>query len=565
MTKYEQYVEDIIEKRIIHCQKTRQAIIRHKRDLNNVEKEDFPYYFDAEEADKTIAFVEQLEMYEGTGQDKKLILEGFQAFIVASIFGWKRKDTHTRRYKKAFLFLARGNGKSPLMAALALISLIKDAGGQIYSIATTHSQASIVFKWCSNFVQRNKKLSEIITVFNAALEYKKNGSVLKPLSKSFKSFDGFNPSLIIADEVSAMVDDSLISVMETALHKRLDSLLLMITTANFISVKSPGYLEYDYSTKVLNGTIKDDRYFSIIYELDKGDNWKDDRNLIKSNPASFVMLDELKHAQIEAQNAPTKENAFRTKNLNEWLIGSNNEWLSDEKWKSSITNYEKYKEYLTEDKLIHYPSCIGSDLSDRHDLSVYTIAFYIKELDKIYLKHKVYIPQNTLGKKDLNDNKLFSNWVRDGLVILCEGDSQDRKMIGQDIVEDIKKYKPKTFGYDPYMSNEVVEVVENEIDTVAISQKMEILSEPTKDFEELILQSKIIDDNPIMRWCMNNARLYESNKRVKIQKISKDSSQRIDLVISALMAVFKLREYVKLDTNRPPVRDYKKLSQMLYG
>ena len=93
----------------------KKAIKRHIQDLERSKSDDYKYYFDESEADKAIAFVESLIMYEGTGAGKNLILEPWQAFIVASLFGWLKKSTKTRRYRKSFVFVARGNGKSPLM------------------------------------------------------------------------------------------------------------------------------------------------------------------------------------------------------------------------------------------------------------------------------------------------------------------------------------------------------------------------------------------------------------------------------------------------------------------
>lgn len=565
MKKWEAYVKAVQTGEVIVCTRTRQAIDRHVRDLEKAKCDpDFLYRFDSKKVDKIVTFIESLVMYEGKGAGKNLVLEPFQAFIVASLFGWVRNDTGTRRFKKSFCFLARGNGKSPLMAAIALVSLLVDDGGQIYSIATTHSQASIVFKWAKNYVARSTRLSELVTTYNVSLEYKPKASILRPLSKSFQGFDGFNPSVIIADEVAAMKDSNLLDVMETALFKRAESLLLMITTANFISVTSPGYLEYEYSCKVLDGSIEDERYFAIVYELDKDDDWKNPDLYRKANPASFVDLEELIHARDEAANAPHKEKGFRTKNLNQWMIGSQDGWIRDDKWKTCIAMAKEHAALITPEALDGRPCCIGADFADRRDLCVSTKAYYIKEVDKVYLKHRVYIPAETLAARDRNDNALFSRWVEQGIVTLCQGDTIDRQQVADDILEDVELYAPRTLGYDPQLSYEIIERVEKKIDCVAISQQMTVLSEPSKEFEELVLAGKIIDDNPVMRWCINNARVYQSNKLIKVQKVHKDSTQRIDLVVSSIMAIYKLQELVKLSAKKKPL-NAKKLAKLIYG
>lgn len=564
MTKYDEYIEAVVNKTILTCDRTRKAVTRHVSDLARSKKKDFPYIFKPEHADLAIRFIEEnLVFFEGPKAGQPFLLESFQAFIVASLFGWIHKETGLRRFRRAFIFVARGNGKSPLAAAIGLLFLLKDPGGQIYSIATDFKQASICFNHAKQFVQRNEKLSQLVTVYTKALEFPVKASVFRPLSKSWKSFDGFNPSCAIADEVSAMHDSSIISPIESALFKRPESLELMITTANYISPQSPGFLEYEYATKVLDGIVQDDRYFSIIFELDKYDDWKNEKVYRKANPASFVDIDELVAQRNLALNRKEKEKEFRTKNLNQWLIGTQDGWMHHEKWLICEKNYAQQKNLITEEVLKVSPSAIGADFSDRRDLSVYTIAFYLKELDKIYLKHKVFIPEAELLSKEQRDSEMFGYWVREGYVIVTPGEVQDRSIIVDHLLQDIEKYGIKSMAYDPQMSLEIVEKLQDKIALFPVNQRIEVLSEPTKDFEEFILSGRIIDSNPVMRWCVSNARRYTTNKLVKVTKVHKDSPQRIDLVISSILAVLKLREVIKIKPTVEVKVDFKQLSKKM--
>ncbi|HGE70874.1 TPA: terminase large subunit [Candidatus Poribacteria bacterium] len=564
MTKYEEYIAAVRDRKIITCDRSRKAVLRHLFDLERMNKKEFNYIFEKEKADLAIRFIEEnLVFYEGQKAGQSFLLEPFQAFIVASLFGWVHKETGLRRFRRAFIFVARGNGKSPLAAAVGLLFLLKDPGGQIYSIATDFKQASICFNHAKQFIQRNEKLSQLITVYTKALEFSVKASIFRPLSKSWKSFDGFNPSCAIADEISAMHDSSILSPIESALFKRPESLELMITTANYISPQSPGFLEYEYATKVLDRIVHDDRYFSIIFELDKNDDWKNEKVYRKANPASFVDIEELVAQRNLAMNRKEKEREFRTKNLNQWLIGSQDGWMPNEKFLVCEKNYKQHKKLITEDILKDSHSAIGADFSDRRDLSVYTIAFYLKEIDKIYLKHKVFIPEAELLSKEQRDSEMFGYWVREGFVIVTPGETQDRSIIVNHILADIEKYGIKSMAYDPQMSLEIIEKLQDKIALFPINQRLEVLSEPTKDFEEFILSGRIIDANPVMRWCVSNARRYTTNKLVKITKVHKDSPQRIDLVISSILAVFKLRELINIKPNAEVKVDFKKLSKAM--
>jgi len=555
LTKYEQYVKDVLEGKVLVCDATYKAVKRHVDDMAIRNSE---YEFVKKEADKIIDFIESLEIYEGKYAGKKLKLDNWQAFIIAMIFGWKRRRDGQRRYKKAFISLGRGNGKTPLAAAMSLTALLKDNGAQIYSIATTYQQAALSLNWVKNFVARNEELSEIIHCYDKSVMYEKKFSVFRALSKSFKGFDGFNPSFVIADEVAAMPDYELLGVMETALHKRDESLLVMITTANTVNINSPGLAEYDYSKKILDGIIKDDRYFSIIYELDKEDNWKNERLYEKANPASWLNMQKLKEARNEAENNKLKEKSFRTKNLNTWMLGTNSEWIPLSVWDIAIKN----KKLLGTIKLEGRPCTIGADFSERRDLTVYTIAFWIKEAQKVLLKHSVYIPQDTLAGREANEAALFGQWVKDGVVKLCEGDYIDRDQVISDIVEDINKYNINIMAFDPYMSDEYEEKLQQKIKMVAVNQDMRTFSPATQDFEELVRGGGVIDDSEIMRWCISNAVVYQGNKLIKVQKVNKDSQRRIDCIISSILAYSQLR--LIITKPEPKKRDISSLSRLIY-
>jgi len=555
LTKYEQYIQDVIDRRVLVCDATYKAVKRH---VDEIAIRNSEYEFVAKEADKVIDFIESLEIYEGKYAGQKLKLDNWQAFIIAMLFGWKRRKDGRRRFKKAFISLGRGNGKTPLAAAMSITALLKDNGAQIYSIATTYQQAALSLNWVKNFVARNEELSEIIRCYDKSVFYEKKFSVFRALSKSFKGFDGFNPSFVIADEVAAMPDYELLGVMETALHKREDSLLVMITTANTVNINSPGLAEYDYSKKVLDGVVKDDRYFAIVYELDKEDDWKNVRLYEKANPASWINMQELREAKQEAENNKLKEKSFRTKNLNTWMIGTNNEWIPLKVWDIARKN----KETLGQIKLEGRPCAIGADFSERRDLTVYTLAFWIKEVQKVFLQHHVYIPQDTLASREATEASLFGQWVRSGTVKLCEGEYIDKDQVVSDILEDIKKYKINLMAYDPNMALEYEEKLRNEIKLIPVNQDMKTFSPATQDFEELIRNGNVIDDSEIMRWCISNAVVYQNNKMIKVKKVSKDSQRRIDCIISSILAYSQLRLIIAKTEQKK--RDISTLSRLIY-
>ena len=104
----------------------------------------------------------------------------------------------------------------------------------------------------------------------------------------------------------------------------------------------------------------------------------------------------------------------------------------------------------------------------------------------------------------------------------------DNERIAADVIHDFETYHPMQVCYDPALSQEMLSMLNASIPTMAISQKAIVLSEPTKDFDTYIVNGKIIDDNPVMRWNVNNTKVERWNNLLKLVKSNKDSPLRID-------------------------------------
>jgi len=551
MKKYYKYVDDVLKKKIVVCDMTYKAVLRFARDL---EKKEF--IFNEQEADKIISFIETLKFTEQDYLDKNFILEDWQSFIVANIFGWKTKEGN-RRFKKAFVFVARGNGKSPLASAIVLANMLVEAGAQVYSIATNYSQSAIIYNYIKNFILKDETLQRIFTIYSHSIENKIKVSIYRPLSKTFKGFDGFNPSMVVADEVSAMEDYNLLNMFTTAMHKRVNSLLFMITTANFINENAPGRVEYNYSCQILNNIVKDENYFSILYEIDKHDDYRDEKCYIKANPAHFVNLDILKKMRVEAENKKEMLNSFQTKNLNRWVLGSANEFVSFDIISKCVQNYEKYKHLINDELLKTCRVSIGADFSDRRDLTSITFAFYIEQIDKIYLKHFIFTSSTELWRRTEAIRSLYDNFKRDNEIIECEGNYIDKQLVLYILLENIKKYcgkKRPEFYFDEYGSVDFIDVLGKSVVPIVVKQNLLSISEYTKDYRELLENEKIIDGNKCAIWQLQNCRIYSTNNLEKLNKENKQSEKKIDTCMSSLMALIGIKKHL-MDKN------FKKLKQ----
>lgn len=559
MKKYYKYVDDILNKKIVVCDSVFKTIKRFAKDINRQKDNNFLYFFDEKKVDKIIKFIESLKFSEQEYLDKNFILDDWQAFIIANIFGWYHKGKKTRRFKKAYIFVARGNGKSPLAAAIALIDLLKESGGQIYSIATNYAQSAIIYNYIKNFILKDKTLNKVLKIYAHSIENTLKFSYYRPLSSKFKGFDGFNPSLVIADEVSAMADYSLLNMFTTAMHKRSDSLLFMITTANYISDQSPGLIEYEYSKNILNNIINDEEYFALLYELDKKDNYRSTKNFTKPNPASFVNIVKLEKMLKEAENKKQILDSFLTKNLNKWIIGNQHEFVSYEVMSECQKNAVKYKNDINEDILLKNSYCsIGADFSNRRDLTSITFAFYIEKINKIKLEHLIFTTNLAFWQRTETIRNLFNIFIKEKDLYVCNGEYIDKEFVLHTFLEKMKKYdliNKTEFYFDEFGSIDYISIIENFVKScIVVRQNLINISEHTKNYEEFLVKKMIIDTNKCALWQLGNARKYENNNLMKIQKENKDSERKIDTCISSLLALIGIKKYIQTEYKNQQIK-----------
>lgn len=527
---YLQYIDDVLSGKIPACKKVKQAVQRHVNDIKKSEAGTFPYYFDHKKAQMAIIFFCQLVHTKGKLAGQKLHPEPWQQFIIANLYGWRRRDDNRRRYLRAYIQIARKNGKSFLAAGIALYDLVTERGAEVYSAATKKDQAKIVFEDAKKTVQYSPDLKKYIKPLAHSLICG-DGS-MKPLASDSNTLDGLNPSCAVIDEFHAHKNTDLIEVIETGMTARVQPLMFIITTAgNDRNV--PCFAEYERLGKLLAGTkgYENDEYFCMIFELDKGDDWKNEKNWYKANPnlGISVELDKMRAAYNEALLKSSKETEFRTKNLNEWLNVAE-VWINDRQWSKCLKRF-------AEKNLAGLRCWGGIDLSKRLDFTVLTWYFELKT-GKRYAKHYFFIPEGQIDAKMRQDSYLIRQWIKQGYIIATPGETQDFSYMLNIIREDSKKYDIQEIAYDRNLAEYLIQDLEAEFTCVEFSQSITGMSEPSKAWEQAITEGKIIDNNPVMAWMVSCATVKpDVNGNIKpIKPDVNKTSKRIDGVITSIMA-----------------------------
>ena len=364
------------------------AVERQLRDLQCQRTDDFPYYWDEDEAIRRCNFYAHLRHCKGEFAGRPIILEGWQAFIVAVIFGWKRCDNGYRRFIRADVETARKNGKTTLASGVGIEMMSQvenEPGAEVYAAAVDRNQAKLCWDGAKQIIQSSTALSEIFKCYQFSIVDMRMASSFKPLSKDTQNKDGLNPSCGICDERHAWKNNDIYELLRTGMGSRRQPLLFSITTAG-LDKSLPYFDDLQRMKAILDGQVCDEQQFVIIFEPDKDDDWKDERTWYKANPNLGISLS-MDYLRSEFEDAVRKGGArevhFKTKNLNMW-VDAPEVWISEDKVKAC--------NYGTEDETLKGCECYGGlDFASHVDIIAFEL--YFPSLPHKPVKSYYWIPE----------------------------------------------------------------------------------------------------------------------------------------------------------------------------
>ena len=527
----QRYAKQVVAGKIPAAKWTKLACQRQIDDLKRWKGKAAPYTFDRAAADGVCAFVECLPHIKGewAKRGELIELEDWQCFLLTTIFGWKRADG-LRRYRTAYIEVARKNAKSTLAAAIALFMLCADgeAGAEVYSAATTRDQARIVFATARMMAERAPSLRQAygLEVNAHNLHVLSTGSKFEALSAEGNSLDGLNIHCAIIDELHAHRTRKVYEVIETATGSRSQPLLLSITTSGSDQA-GVCYEQRTYVTKLAERVISDETYFGIIYTIDDGDDWTKTAVWRKANPnlGVSVKIDDLKRLCVKAESTPAAVNGVLTKRFDVWCnadIG-----LFDmAAWRRCAVPD------LTMDAL-HGETCfVAVDLASRNDIAAVGFWFPDEEEHKFFGRY--YLPRE---KIESAANSQYLGWWRAGKLIATEGATIDFDQIFDDLLSDSNLFDIKMIGVDPWQGAYFMTRLQKEnAPVVELRQIVANYSEPLKDIIGLTLEGKLLHgDDPPLDWMVSNTvGHYDAKENVYPRKERPEN--KIDGVVAMIGA-----------------------------
>ena len=493
------------------------------------------YTFDLAAGLRVIEFVEgYCRHYKGEWAGKPMLLENWQKVILLEAFGWMREDGF-RVHRTMWLELGRKNGKSALAAALGVYLLVADGeqGAEVYSSATKRDQARIVFQFAKEIVNQSPRLSEHIKVQRTNMSVMRTRSKFEPLSSEGDTLDGLSPHGTIIDELHSHRDRSVYDKLITAQASRRQPMSVCITTAGIYDPERIGWQLHEHGVGLLNGTVEDDSWFVWISAADKGDDPYAPETWQKANPNLSVSIypDFIEQRASEALSQPSSLNAFTRLHLNQWTQQIER-WLDMNHW--DACNHE-----VNLDELEGRECYMGLDLSSKLDLTALALIFPPTDDDLWRLWVNCYIPRESMAERERVDRIPYSMWEREGWITPTDGDVIDYTWIERDIVELSERFNVQEVAYDPWSAQQTALRIRDDmgLPVVPIRQGFMSLSEPTKEFERLVVSGKLAHGgNSCLAWQANNVTVrHDPAGNIKPDKGQK--THKIDGIAASIIGL----------------------------
>lgn len=475
----------------------------------------------------------------------------YQWLFLISIFCIVHKeDFNKRKYETAILEVSRKNFKTYTIAlAFIILFLLEPMFSKFYSVAPdgalsrqvkeaiveTLKMSPIVFK------HKNKERFKIL---RDSVTFLANENKFVPLNYSSSRFDGRLPNAFIADEVGALPNSYAIEAMRSGQLNVLNKLGCIIST-KYPTFNNPLENEVDYAKKVLDGLIKDDTIFALLYEPDNTKDWQTDDLILKqANPVALeipeIWEDLLMKRNRAIEIESSREN-FLTKHCNIIYQGEGTENFVpiDEVKKCKVDHID------FEGKQVY----IGVDLALSNDNCAVAMSF--EEDGEIYSDIIAFIPEGRIEEKNRFEHLNYYDFIKTMKCIACGDLTVDYSVIENFVFQIEERYKCKimSIGYDRFNALSSAQKWNEKYVTVEIKQHSSVLHPPTKLLYEFILNKQWhYTENKLLEINFENAKCtFDTNMNRYINK--KKSNGKIDMVVALINSVYLLQQDVLLYDN----------------
>lgn len=552
------YALDVMDEKVQAGYLMKLACFRHLRDLQRYQGGSFNFYYDVNEVDKILKFA-SIAPNVDTGEPTKLM--PWQKFIFAMLFGWRDYDTNTKRFTRVVLSVARGQGKSYLMAIYMAYSFLIESMGlsnqDFLVTAENYDQTGKLYGYIANMLKSIidqqpvfKKLAEeddLVIHEHTGISMRKFNNNLRPLSFNAGKYDSYHFTTAVFDEVG--------NIKSREGTKKIVSGQVKVPNHQYIEISTsypdpsvPFHEEQKMIQQVMEQDFsrEADRTLGLIWAQDSLDETFKEETWIKSNPLlglpsqHDILLDDLRDKRDADMLAGTVDD-FQNKNLNLWLQEATNSYLK-------LSDIER--------AIIPSFDIRGRDVYIGFDYSMFSdntaIAFVYPYQDgdgrqKWHIEQHSFIPWEKAGSiqaKEKQDGIDYRELAKKGY---CTITSHPQGLINDDQVYSwLLNYVEENnlhvifFGYDAWGATNAIKQMDINTDfpLEAIRQRTSELKDPTKFLQKIFVEGNCSRlDDKIMEKALINAEIYEDKIGIQVDKAK--ATLKIDVVDAIIDALYQ--------------------------
>ena len=503
-------------------------------------------HFDREAAAKPILWIQRnVRHLKGPKAGQPFILERWQRAFVANLFGWLRDADGLRRFREALLYVAKKNGKSLLVAGLALYLSLEDGemGAEVYCAAAKREQAKIIWSDCATQLKRIDPEELRAERYQHSIVLP-GGGFLKPISADAGTEDGMNPHAGLVDELHRQPDDSLVNVIRLSTAARAQPVVIYLTTAD------------EDRESVCNDTLErakqvrdnpgdparpgfDPELLPAVFEADAKDDWTQPPTWRKANPNLGVSVTEefLSKRCREARENPSLLPDFLRYHLNVRARSGARKMFPD------MALWDACGAAFDPESLAGKECVVGVDLSSTTDITAQVALFP----ETMHALCWFWVPEEAAKKRDVRNDRIYSTWSAAGFLRLTEGNQIDEGRVLDEMLLNTSPFKVREVGIDPWNSLRYTQpMMERGMPVVAVRQGWATLSEPAKYLTTLVgnvgtpgrLHLKH-GGNPVLRWMAANVEL-DVDKKDNWSMVKPRGGAKIDGIAAMVTALARV-------------------------
>jgi len=516
-------------------------------------------------AEHFIRFAENLTLV-GDYSGEAVRFRDWQRQIAKGLF---RTALGKRIVSKAFILLARKNGKTLLCAIICLYFILTQRNQQVLSAASCEKQARLIFDAMRQMIEADEVLSDVCTIVPSTgrISVVGTNSFYVAVSSGGAALHGLSPTVVIMDELHAFKNNrhrDLYAALTTGSGARKNKPLIVMISTQTADRDSVAWEEFEYARSLKNriengrivssGKLENPSYLACLYfaDPDKHD-WTDPNvhRLVNPGLGDFINPEEFEEEFRLALQAPSLQQQFKQFRLN-MLNCSSSKWLDMGLFDKCISSdfpdttdwVGKGEKQVSKGPLPKLPEgwkalAGGLDLAPVKDLSAFSVIFQASE-GKTAVMPFVWCNADDIHLRSKTENVPYSLWKEKGFIKTTPGSSTDFEIIRQDIRTICEFYRVPLVAADAQHAYQLgQQLVSDGIEVQWVKPYYTHISPPMRHLEKLVVdQNLIVPKHPVMSYCFANVVAEtDGQENIKPSNRLRRKQDKIDIAVATILGL----------------------------